>query len=293
MIIDSHIHLYPSEASSDPHSWAQSRHEPYWLSCVKPDQGPQLQGWASGDQLLSDMDAASVDKAIILGWYWENPSTCYEQNEWMQQAVALHPDRLHYMASFNAKGGQHSLDDIQRAFNNGALGIGELNPPAQGYTYDNPTLSKALQLTAEAKRCANFHVTEPAGHSYPGKIDTPLADLQNLAKNHPDTQFIFAHLGGLLPFYEFNSSTHSALNNVVYDTAATPLLYSKKVYRSLCDAIGHERILFGTDYPLKTFPKLQSTPDFKHHIERLKNAQLNETELISILGTNAKRVFNF
>lgn len=293
MIVDAHIHLFPEDAKTATASWATARDEPAWLACVKPASGPQLQGWSSVRQLLLDMDAAGVDKAVIQGWYWENADTCIEQNAWIAQAISSHRDRLFQMASFNAIGQQASLDDLAKTFDHGAIGIGELNPPAQGYTYRDETLADALDLAGAAGRCVNLHVTEPAGHDYPGKVETPLSELQALARRHPETRFIFAHLGGLLPFYEYNPTARKDLANVVYDTAAVPLLYSKEIYRALIDKVGRHRILFGTDYPLRTFPKTQTKPGFAEHLAQLRSCALSEEELRSVLGENAARVLKF
>ena len=173
MTIDAHIHLYPASVYDNPFSWAEEWKEPYWLQCVSPSSGPKLQGWASVDKLLRDMDAAEIQQAIILGWYWENASTCYENISWQRNWIASHPDRLIAFAPFNAKGRAASIDTLKQALECGFGGIGELNPPAQGYTYDNETLDLALALAGEYDAPINFHVTDPASHDYPGKIETP------------------------------------------------------------------------------------------------------------------------
>jgi predicted TIM-barrel fold metal-dependent hydrolase len=41
-----------------------------------------------------------------------------------------------------------------------------------------------------------------------------------------------------------------ALTHVFYDTAASPFLYSKKIYSLGCEIAGADRILFGSDFPL-------------------------------------------
>lgn len=290
MIIDSHIHLYPEEAGKNPRHWAQNRNENYWANCVDPTNGPRLQAWATPSQLLCDMDQAGIDLVIILGWYWENPDTCYEQNAWLRSVSASHPDRIKVAASFNARSGQKAIDDIKKCLDSGFVGIGELNPPAQGFEYTDPWLEKALQLVGEQNRFANFHVTEPAGHNYPGKIETPFSSLQSMAARHASTTFVFAHLGGLLPVFELNRTAKKDLRNVYYDTAAIPLIYSSKVYRTICDIVGAEKILFGTDYPLRTFPKKQRTPNFHTHLDSLQNANLSEEELKRILGENSNNL---
>jgi predicted TIM-barrel fold metal-dependent hydrolase len=63
-------------------------------------------------------------------------------------------------------------------------------------------------------------------------------------------------MGGLFEnlddaLYEMaNKSDSNALQNVYFDTAASPYLYDQDVYRVACEVVGSEKILFGSDYPL-------------------------------------------
>ncbi len=204
MAIDSHIHLYPPHVYQDPSAWAKARGEKYWLSCVRPRKGKSLQAWKNVNELLADMDQAGIEKVVILAWYWENQDSCEENLSWQIEWFKAHPDRFIAFAPFNAKGGQIALDQLQLAFDVGFKGIGELNPPAQGYSYDDPYLTKALKLAALHEAAVNFHVTDPSTHDYPGKIDTPFTTLLDLAQDHPTNQFIFAHLGGCEPLRSEN-----------------------------------------------------------------------------------------
>ncbi|MBL9207075.1 MAG: hypothetical protein JNN01_18435, partial [Opitutaceae bacterium] len=70
MVIDSHIHMYPASVFADPTAWGTAHREPWWTYCVAPPHQPTLQGWATVDDLVRDMDAAGVDRAVMLGWYW-------------------------------------------------------------------------------------------------------------------------------------------------------------------------------------------------------------------------------
>lgn len=285
MTIDAHIHLYPPSVYNSPTLWADQRKETYWRRCVAPDSGPALQGWASVDQLLADMDAAEVQQAVILGWYWEQPDTCYENIAWQTEWIAQHPDRLLAFAPFNAKGGAASIEALKRAFDKGCSGIGEINPPAQGYAYDDEILDTALQLAASESKIVNLHVTDPDTRDYPGKIETPFASLHQLAERHPETTFVFAHLAGMMHLPQLK-----ALDNVYVDTAAVPLLYPPDIYQSVIDQIGSDRILFGTDYPLRTFPKRQRKPDFQSHLESIRASGISTIDLDKILRGNIKRL---
>ncbi|MEM9159411.1 MAG: amidohydrolase family protein [Verrucomicrobiota bacterium] len=278
---DSHIHLYPPTVYENPHTWAAANSESAWLSLVSPSSGPQLQAFSTVRQLLTDMDDAGIEKAVILGWYWENHDTCVQNIDWQIDWIQQHHDRLIAFAPFNAKGGPAALDHLKRAFDAGLCGIGELNPPVQGYAYHDETLNRALDLAAQVDAPVNFHVTDPNTHDYPGKVDTPFLSLCSMAERHPNTKFIFAHLAGMMKLDQLVFK-----NNIYLDTAATPLLYPKSIYRKVIDTFGIDRLLFGTDYPLRTFPKSQSRPDFTHHLARIQNSNLSEEELHKITSTN-------
>ncbi len=282
MIVDSHIHLYPPSVYANPDAWAEAMNEPYWLACVHPQEAPRLQAWATVDRLLEQMDAAEVDKAIIQGWYWENHHSCEENTRWQIDWIRAHPDRLIAFAPFNPNGGQRSLDILRLAFDTGFRGIGELNPPAQGYDYQDPLLGQAIELCRQAQGAVTFHLTDPNSRPYPGKIETPFPELLALARNHPQTNFIFAHLGGMLPL----QTEEPIPPNVWYDTAAVPLLYAPSSYLEFQDKVGSERILFGSDFPLRVFPKSEKSPDFTAPIQQIRDCGLSEPDLIKILGSN-------
>lgn len=286
MLVDSHIHLYPPVVCDDPAAWARKQDEPYWLSCVSPAIGKSLQAWKSVDELLRDMDQASVEKAIVMAWYWENHDSCVRNLDWQIKWIQAHPERLIAFAPFNARGGQAALEELQRAFEHGLKGIGELNPPAQGYAYDDPTLAQALEIAAHHDAAVTFHVTDPTTQNYPGKIETPFPSLLKLARDHPDTQFIFAHLGGGEPLRQ----NVSISPNISFDTAACPLLYKTPAYREFCDTVGSDKILFGSDYPLRVFPKNPDSPDFLAPLSELAQGSLNAQELGKIRGENIARI---
>jgi predicted TIM-barrel fold metal-dependent hydrolase len=70
---------------------------------------------------------------------------------------------------------------------------------------------------------------------------------------------------------------------VYYDTAASPYLYNKKIYKTAIDIIGPQRILFGSDYPL--IPP-------QRYVREMQEAGLGTEELEGILEGNAHRLLN-
>jgi predicted TIM-barrel fold metal-dependent hydrolase len=72
----------------------------------------------------------------------------------------------------------------------------------------------------------------------------------------------------------------TAMANVYYDTAASPFLYSKKIYAVVREMVGVEKILFGTDFPL-------ISP--QRYFYELENSGLSEEDRRKILGINFSR----
>ncbi|HVU38027.1 MAG TPA: amidohydrolase family protein [Opitutales bacterium] len=291
-VIDAHTHAYPPEIFADPAGWAKARDEHHWAQLMGPrvDGKRSLQGFADRGQMLRAMDAAGVERAVLLGWYWEQQKTCVWHNAVMAEWLRASPDRFSAFASVQPRAGNVVLDDLRRAQDRGFLGMGEIFPAAQGFAMEDPVWEAVLAWAAEEKMPVNLHVPEPAGRDYPGFIGAPLRDYQRLARRHPRVNFIFAHWGGLLPLLELNPAVRADLRNVYYDTAASPLLYDPAVYRRVADAVGAERILFGSDYPLRVFPRAQKEPDFTRPLAEVKKSGLAKKELAQVLGGNTRKL---
>jgi hypothetical protein len=80
------------------------------------------------------------------------------------------------------------------------------------------------------------------------------------------------------------------LANVFYDTAASPLLYRPEIFRLAVAAIGAERILFGSDYPLRLYPRRESEPGFTSLLAEVRGSGLEPTALTAVLGGNWQRL---
>src|SRR5690606_12320181 len=143
--------------------------------------------------------------------------------------IRAHPDRLSAFVTFHpAAGVKAALAEVRRAHAEGLIGLGELSPHSQVYGVDDPVFAEVLRLAGELQMPVNLHVTDPASRPYVGRIETPLGDFVRLARTFPQTTFILAHWGGMLPLVDPDALT--LLSNVYYDTAASPLLYDSGVW---------------------------------------------------------------
>jgi predicted TIM-barrel fold metal-dependent hydrolase len=129
-------------------------------------------------------------------------------------------------------------------------------------------------------------VTEPHGKIYPGKVETPLGDFVRLAHEFPETRFILAHWGAQLPLDPQLGAAAKACANLYYDSAASPLLYDRKVYREMIAAVGVDRMLYGSDHPLDLYPSHGSGPQVGAMLENVRGASLSAAELTAMLGQN-------
>lgn len=293
-IIDAHAHLYPPEMAADPRGWAQRNGEEGWADVVGPTGGrPSLQRWPTPGRLLRDMDEAGVERVILQGWYWRRGGSCSGQNRWYAALAKSHPDRISWFATVQPMDGPSALEELKRAVGEGAIGMGELSPAAQGFCVRGADFTALADWASQAGLPILFHVNEALGRNHPGRNRDRLDDFQWLASSYPRLKLILAHWGGLIPFFELNPVVRRDLKNVVYDTAASPLLYDARIYRQAIGAVGAEKILFGSDYPLLLYPKKENNPGFRLFLEEIRSELGDGEDLSAVLAGNARRFFGW
>jgi predicted TIM-barrel fold metal-dependent hydrolase len=286
-IIDAHVHLYPAEVDRAPAEWAAAQGERHWSAlCTRRRQdGRPVQVLPTVDQLLATMDLAGVERAVLLGWYWENWDTCQWQNRFYANCVRDHPDRLTACATLHPSAGEVALAaELRRIRDDGLVGIGELSPHAQAHGVDDPVFCSAMAMAGEFGLPVNLHVTDPQSRPYPGRIETPGDDFVKLAQAFPATTFILAHWGGMLPLHDVR---FAALKNVYYDSAASPLMYRAEAWPRALAAMGADRVLFGSDFPLNLYPKLDDVPG----LVRFVGEAITSGATADVLAGNAARLF--
>lgn len=232
------------------------------------------------DQALANMDAVGIQKTIILtkahGAEFDSIYKAYEP----------YGDRFEIWCGFDYTGfdepgyGPAAVAELQRCYDMGARGIGELgdkgsglvycDPPAKGMHIDDPRLDPLLDKCAELGMPINIHVAEPIWmylpmdasndglmNAYSWRLDNKpdiighqgmIDILENGLKRHPKTTFIACHYANLS--YD--------LDQLGYLLSTYPNLYADNAARyaevgSIPRAIAafyekyQDRILYGTD----------------------------------------------
>lgn len=273
--IDAHTHLFPpahAERRADLAAADPTFAEMYADPRAKLADFPALR---------AAMARAGIDRAVAAGFAFHDPRRLAEQAEYLLAAASEAPTTIAPLPCLNlAAPGWEA--DARRWLARGARGFGELRPHNQGWDPLGPEAVRLAHLAADAGAVLLWHVSEPVGHSYPGKRGgiSP-AELCELATRVPAAPMVAAHLGGGLPFYLQMPEVRRAIGNVYFDTAAVSLLYDEGSVARLVALAGPARVLFGSDFPLLA-PRRQ--------LERVI-AELPPDAVGAVCGGNAASLF--
>jgi predicted TIM-barrel fold metal-dependent hydrolase len=270
--VDAHVHVFPPDVIR--------RREAYLGRDARFDalySSPEAR-METAEEVLAQMDGCGTELSIVFGFAFDDPGLCREVNDYVLEAVRAHPERLAGLACV-ALGSACAAAELERCLDVGMRGCGELSPAAAGQQ-ELADLAPIAARLQERGLPLVVHASEPVGHQYPGKgTFTPEASVA-LAEAFPGLKLVLSHLGGGVFAYEAMPEVRQILANVFYDTAALPYLYAPGVYETVVKAVGAEKLIFGSDYPLL-------------HPDRcaLGIETLTQQEQQAVLSGNARRVF--
>lgn len=267
MTTDFHTHIFPPELRARRERWLE---KDATFADMFADPAARM---ASAEDLIRAMDEDGVRRAIAMGMGWTDKGLARESNDYIIEAARRCPDRIIPFCSVNpAWGGDAAASETDRCARLGARGIGELHPDTQGFDLA-ADVRPILEVADEFRLAITVHSSEPVGHLYPGKGDTTPRELMKLietSREYPGVKIICAHWGGGLPFYALMPEVRDALANVWFDTAATPFLYSRRVFSVAAALVGTDKILPASDFPLMRFARIR---------RQIRRAGMNEDDL--------------
>lgn len=276
MIVDFHTHIFPPAVAADRARYAEA--DPTFAA-MYTDPKAKL---ASAEDLLASMEQAGIDVSVALGFAWRDLDMCTLHNDYLLESASKSGGRIVALCSLPLASGHEAIDaEARRCMAAGARGFGELRPDDLGFDLGEPQGDELARLAVELDTTLLFHVSEPVGHSYPGKQGLSLASFYAFVSAHPRVKAVGAHWGGGLPFYDAMPEVREAFDTTYVDTAASSLLYGDGVYRRVVDQIGASHILFGSDYPLLSQGRSR---------RRIDEAGLADADRDAILGGNAARL---
>jgi predicted TIM-barrel fold metal-dependent hydrolase len=302
MIIDMHTHLCDRDGVAKPFwdGWAE-------VSALRVNRPPEKvqrrlpELWdISGDMIVKDMDAAGIDKSVLLAIDWglarhlgDLRLSVEEINKVYADAVKNHPQRLTTFAGVDPRRND-AARLVERFLKElGMKGI-KFHTAAGFYPNDRvcyPVYEKALEYgvpvllhTGEVLKPLHFKYCQPIY-------------VQEVAMDFPDLPIILAHAGGC--WYPEAVAICANATNVYLDLSVwqarllRPLNFYKAL-RTLLDSVSWQRVLFGSDYP---FLKLLINQErwvkaFTGIPDSVKEQGIRFTdeEIAGIMGGNAARL---
>lgn len=189
-----------------------------------------------GDKLVERMDAAGVERAVVM-------ATFSISNETTLEAIRKHPDRFVGGMCTDPRHGAKALDDLARYHAEGFRLIKLF--PNMGYYPDDDAWRPFLDRVAELKMAIISDcgiLLGPGEASYyamPGRWE-------KVARHYPETTFIMAHMGGIDGFLQ-GIMLATRLQNVYLDTAPGQGIWVLECAAPMVASITPTRILFGAD----------------------------------------------
>ena len=276
MIIDFHTHIFPPQIKQDPGKYIDSD------ACFAIIYSSPKTKMATAEELIASMDEEGIDISVVLNIGWTTHELCVETNDYILESIARYPQRLIGFGTVQPRSLEAALAEIERCARGGIRGIGEIRPDMQLLDLrDETVMVPFIEVMTRHNLILLTHASEPVGHEYPGKGAITPDILYPLITNFPDLTVVCAHWGGGLPFYALMPEVKRAMDNVFFDTAASPFLYSPQIYNQVIQLVGAERILFGSDYPLLAPSRL---------LNEIKSLNLPEETERLILAGNAQRL---
>jgi len=236
------------------------------------------------EQRLADMDSLGVDIQVVstfIGYYSfqsddEAAAACREANDEVAGMTSAYPDRFSGFCTLPMQNVGYAIAELERGVTDLGLKGAMLDDTVHGRTLDHPDLlpfwQAAEQLgaviffhqggpTVVNQRTEAYHLPNTIGNLTDRTITFASLVFGGVMDKCPDLKVCLAHGGGYTCFgigrmdrgwqvrpearVNIESPPSSYLSRFYYDC----LTHSEQALRFLIDAVGAERVVFGTDWP--------------------------------------------
>ncbi|HET8523980.1 MAG TPA: amidohydrolase family protein [Thermomicrobiales bacterium] len=252
-------------------------------------QGEPIQGWdvidahghvgpwfnfftpnPDGETMLRIMDRCGVRMAVVSALLGVGPDA-EPGNAEVVELIARHPARFAGYAVFNP---HHpgSLADVERTLAcPGIVGI-KIHPDTHEYHVAEPGYAPMWEL-------ANARRLPVLTHTFAGSAYSEPVEFDSIARRWPEARIIMGHSGATPAGHRQAITVAQAHPNLYLELCGS--FTTGQWIRRMVDAVGAERVLFGTDFPFI---------DFRYGLGRVVFADLSESERRLVLGENARRL---
>ncbi len=221
----------------------------------------------SADDLLKEMDANSVSRAVVVSVDRFLAVDNAEGNDQILAAARLHPERLIPFTAANPWFGERAKAELMRTFAAGSAGV-KFHPGFQGFTLSDDVFLPLVELAIAHSKPMFFHTGTP--------ISSMPYQLTELAMRYPEGIFIMGHMAYSDFWYEVSASA-SCVDNLYLETSH----HVPGFIRTVAQKVGVDKILFGSDSPYGSM-------DIE--LEKISAAFPSESDRARILSSNLLRM---
>jgi predicted TIM-barrel fold metal-dependent hydrolase len=273
MIIDSHVHLHPTEEVG---------------KMVLEKIGLPYYSYGTPDDYVNDMKSAGIDRGVIVSFALDNQ---IKNNNFWTVAItrpgrnkpAKYPMLIPFISVSPTMKGRTMIEELEHKYNWGMKGL-KFHPVAQEFAPDDERMWPVYEWMTKH----DLPITTHSGFNVDGKsmFGEPERWIPVL-EEFSDLKLILAHMGG--GSWDMSIEIADRFPQVMFDTAIaisyidSPTTLDDEGAVDLIRTIGSERILFGSDYPW-------INP--KKDIGRINGLNISDNDKKLILGKNAERLFN-
>ncbi|MBG0789605.1 MAG: amidohydrolase family protein [Desulfovibrionaceae bacterium] len=197
-------------------------------------------GTGKADDLISRLDKAGLDKAVVLTAA-TSPDQVVPANNW---AIGLKKSEPRFIPFGTVHPDyEHIEEELDRLEENGIKGL-KFHPDFQGYRMDDESLYQVMEMIGDRFVCM-FHVGDTLP---PDRNPSCPKKMAALRKAFPGPVMIAAHMGGYR-HWEYVRENLSGTDVYVDCSSVMDFLDDGQLTR-LFKSYDREHILFGSDYPL-------------------------------------------
>ncbi len=207
--------------------------------------------------------------------YFASPADIAAGNDAMYAIALEEPQRVRSFVHVNPNHTEHALAQIARGVTSGAIGV-KLSASRRA---DDPLVDPIAAEAGKRGLPVLHHIWQHRQREWGMQEASDAVELVRLARRHPDTNFILAHIGGGGD-WAHTINVIRDVPNVYPDTSGSGV--DRGMLDAYLDAIGPRRLLWAADLTLCTgLAKLQA----------LKVIGLPDDALDDICWRNATRIF--
>lgn len=266
MIIDTHSQLWTKEAiESFPKAMAEG------YKAMFKDMG-----FPSIEDTLADMDAAGVDKSVIVAVDAETIHNYRVSNDLVAETVSKHPDRLIGFASVDPHKGSRGVKEFERAIKDLKLRGLKLLPHLVELDINDPKIYPFYEAAQELGVPVLFHTGTQFHFGTKIKYCRPLF-VDDVAVDFPQLKLIIAHFG--YPWWEEALAVVRRNPFVYFNIAGWAPKYIPEGVIRLADTALTGKVLFGSDYPLLSRVRI---------MKEIKELTIKETTFSAMTDQNPR-----